>query len=1398
MFPTNKPSLLGKLAVMLLGSLLITPSLSAQEKSDAKKSAAQKTVPSASKPAPLQRKPRHPGKPLRMAVTTVAVHTPIFVQAYDRFIQQYGSDKLELDLWVEQEWAENPRPLKFDDYDLVLALRCSIPDLEQALATAAQAGTWIISDSSLRNKKSATLIDDLPQLGPYYRQRGVSNMQGLLERVCAIYSIPDIKPRPLEQLPIQGIYHPAAKQVFSSSADYWKWYASTPAFKPGAPKIGILVYNTMYLNEETDYLTELIRGVEQAGANPVLGFWFVSVGRGKDKDSPLLDYFQGVDVLLSSSFRLMMEKTAHYDALKQLNVPILNSIILNETAAEWRASRQGISASYLLPGIVTPELAGLIEPTVIAARQPVKNQATGQEYYRTVVIPENYQWQLRRALAWSRLRKAQPADRRVAILYYNHGTGKQNIGASYLNVTASLEQILATLAEQGYHIQGSGTITRQAILDSMQSVGRNVGNWAPQEIDQLVERGAVLWPVEEYLAYFDRLPGEVKQQIVKQWGQPPGDVMTVTRDGSQFFVLPAFQLGNVLVGPQPSRAASDQHQAVYHDSRSWPTHQYLAYYFWLRHDWKAQALVHLGRHGTMEFLPGKSNGLSVNDPPGLALGDLPNIYPYIVDGIGEGVAAKRRGQAVLLTHATPPLTGTKLYEDLTKLQDLINRYAHARDQKQSGLQTEYFQSIYQQARQLSCPHLLQLEDKEDLSKLETSRRDEYVQQIEHWLAEIEAQTGPRGLHTFGRGYTSSNIRDMLPRMFQDEFKAIRAAQKSPEQTTHWLEQISQAETNTSKPVSELSKEQTTIAAIADQMRNNQELNYLTRALNGEFIEVGPPGDPLSNPTIFPTGRNQYQYNPDKLPTKEAWEVGKRMAEQTIDLHRKKYNAYPRKLSITLWANTMIRTDGALEAEVLHLLGLEPVWNRRGDLTDVKLVTPLGRPRIDVVMTVTGMYRDSFPEKILLLDRAIQLAYNAPEEEAAPNFVRQNTDKLIQALIGQGGNDETSRKTALLRIFGAPTGQYGTGVHHFVNASQQWSDQSEVAGQYLQRMSNSFSNGGWSQPGEKIFRQQLSGVQGVIHGRSSNLYGVMDLTENFEYQGALALSVAEIDGQQPDLYINDLIRGERVMSGREAIVLELLSRYHNPEFITEMQKEGFDGARYFSRIADNQFGWDVVSDAITADDWNKYSQIYLDDKYDLGLQKFFNEHNPHALQNIASRILEVDRKGLQELDEATLQSAGRMYVETIAQHGAACASHICANPELASFAEQHALASGQVSSQTIQKYRQQLQQTGNPSLAKAAKSQGGASTELATAPQPVTGQVLSPPEVIQPSANSPAAPQSQTAQARQQQEEQSRPAAETPASGTGAKWSLPVAPLVIAVCCLFIFGAGFYRRSRSIQ
>lgn len=680
-----------------------------------------------------------------------------------------------------------------------------------------------------------------------------------------------------------------------------------------------------------------------------------------------------------------------------------------------------------------------------------------------------------------------------------------------------------------------------------------------------------------------------------------------------------------------------------------------------------------------------------------------------------------------------------------------------------------------------------------------------MHQLEEWLSEVASQSGPRGLHTFGQSCSQEATEDMLPRMFKDELETLRkSGLKAAEQRT-WLAGAAKADSAepplppavpeaASEPARAAAIARARIEATAWHMRHNQELSYLGRALEGRFIPVGPPGDPLSNPDIFPTGRNQCQHNPQKLPTREAWTVGKRMAEQTLGLHRRRYGEYPNKLSVTLWANTLIRTQGALESEVLCLLGVEPAWNDRGDVTDVKLIAPLGRPRVDVVMTVTGMYRDSFPDKMLLLDKAVRLANDAPPEPEQANHVQINTQRLARELTGRGADARESQKLALLRIFGAQSGQYGTGIDGVVKASEQASNRPEVAEQYLRRMSFGFSGDGWSQPAQEVFQRQLRGVQGVIHGRSSNLYGIMDLTENFEYQGALALTVKQLDGKQPDLYVNDLVRGQKVLSGREAVVQEMLSRYHNPEFIKAMKAEGYDGARYFSRIADNQYGWNVVSDVITADDWKRSAEIYLDDKYRLGLREFFNRHNPYALQNIASRVLETHRKGLHKLDAKTLESAARVYVETVAQHGAACASHICGNPGLATLAEKLAGASHQLADGTLEQFRKQLQSTGNAEMTKALAS-AGASDRPARAPKPVEGQVLTapPPDAARPTADKSPPPSPPPTAAKNAAAPQPGPS--DPEETEAESNPLRLATLLAAAVCSAAFASGMLWRAR---
>ncbi|MGA7501602.1 MAG: cobaltochelatase subunit CobN [Isosphaeraceae bacterium] len=1242
---------------------------------------------------PSERKSRD--APVRLAVLTVRTNTPVIVEAYARFCEAHGKDKLAIDLWVQEDWAEQPRPLDFTTYDMIFALRCSIPGHEKAVAEAEKKGTWVVAQTTTKYGDAATALDDVAELGPYYRSRGLGNMIGFLEKVCELYKVPGVVARAMKEMPTAGIYHPDANRVFPDAATYWAWYAARPGYKADAPKVGLFLYNTLYLNEEFDYLTQLVRGVEAAGASPVLGFDFPSgsetpggsrrfgvAGPGEVAKSDLiLKFFTGVDVLVSSSFRLMDEKARHYDAMRKLDVPVLNGIILNITREEWEQSGSGLPPSYLLFGVVTPELAGLIEPTVVATRQGVTSPATGHKYHRTMLVPENYQRLVRRALAWSKLRRTRPADRKVAILYYNHAGGKQGIGASYLNVTESLARILADLGGRGYKVEGN--VERRELLASMRAVGRNVGTWAPGEVDELVRNGAILWPLESYLAHFDRLPPAFKSATIRQWGQPPGDLMTVTRDGRRYFVLPVSVRGNIACAPQPARARGDRQDSSYHDPQLWPTHQYLAFYLWLRHEWKADAVVHLGRHGTHEFLPGKGNGLSWEDPPVVVLGDLPNVYPYIVDGIGEAVAAKRRATAVLVTHATPPITDSPLYGALADLRRKIDQYAQAKRDGQAGLEAELLAGIRKATESFGdSAHPAEPEHGHDVPS---------VEEIAHWLETVESQRAPRGLHTFGEPYSADSTAAMLPRMFADELASLKMDAAALDL---WLAEAARAEAP-SPPEVKTGDARSRVVATAWHMRHNGELDGLAHALEGGFVPVGPPGDPLSNPETFPTGRNQFQTDPAKLPSREAWAVGRRMAEQTLDKHRRAQGSPPAKLGFTLWANTLIRSQGALESEVLYLLGVEPVWNARGDVADVKLVTPaLGRVRVDVVITITGMYRDTFADKVLLLDKAIRLAQEAPAESGQPNFVRSNTEAIARELTGRGVKPDEARQLARLRIFGAEPGQYGAGMHR-VPDSNVWTDRGQIAGDYIDRMSFAFSADAWARAAPELFRRQLKGVEGVIHGRSSSLYGIIDVDDSYEYQGGMALAVEQVGGKAPRLYMNDLVGGKAVHDGREAVVLELLSRYHNPEFLRAMRDEGYDGAKYLSKVVDNQFGWDVTSDAIRADDWKATAEIYLADKLGLGLREFFEQSNPHALQNIASRVLEVDRKGLQALDSATKELAAVTYVESVARHGAACDAHICGGNELNALAARLAGATGRVTAATLAQFEQVIRKAVAP-------------------------------------------------------------------------------------------------------
>lgn len=505
-------------------------------------------------------------------------------------------------------------------------------------------------------------------------------------------------------------------------------------------------------------------------------------------------------------------------------------------------------------------------------------------------------------------------EKRIAIIYYNHSPGKHNIGASYLNVFRSLEVILNNLRQRGYVIRGK--ISEQAIKELILLSGRNVGSWAPGELEKLMEhKNVVLLPISTYKRWYRKLPEAFRKNVERQWG-PPDNCTVMTHQ--RYFVLPVINLGNIIVAPQPQRGVSGDAWKLYHSHDVFPHHQYIAFYLWLKNEFHADAVIHLGTHGTLEWLPGKEVGLGSTDPPQILIQDLIDIYPYVVDDVGEGIQAKRRGYAVIIDHLTPPIVKAGLYKSYTKLGTLISEYEACENE---DLKREKLKEIKRLADKLNLTKALHLKNLDERG----------LERLEHYLITLKEDLMPKGLHTFGNSPDRKSAQEMA--------KLI--------DTSNAFEKIMKSGPN--------------------------EIQSLIKALNGKYVPPASGNDPIVNPESIPTGKNFYAFDPAKIPSKQAWSIAGKLVKNILQNYLRKHKAYPRKVSIVLWATETIRNEGINEAQALWLIGMKPVWDQKGKVIGVEPIPALElkRPRIDVVIHASGLYRDMFPDKLKLLDEAIR-------------------------------------------------------------------------------------------------------------------------------------------------------------------------------------------------------------------------------------------------------------------------------------------------------------------------------------------------------------------------------------------------------------------------------------------
>ncbi|APH39365.1 protoporphyrin IX magnesium chelatase [Methanohalophilus halophilus] len=1128
-------------------------------------------------------------------------------------------------------------------------------------------------------------------------------------------------------IPDHGIYHPDAfPRVFENSSEYLEWYKDY-GYNESAPTVGIIASyniekNSLAFNTED----QIIRNLESKGCNVIFSTYKVIT----DDTS---EYFVNNGTVLVDSMISLKGFNFQYndpamgiESMNEYNVPVIKGLLDRyHTPDEYNASVHGLSTSSLSYQVTMPELEGLIDYIWLAGR--VQDSETGQYYYKP--LDSQVDWISDRAISWAELGNKDNSDKKVSIIYYNHEGGKNNIGASYLDIASSFEVLLDEMNTSGYDT-GNGSIPNSSEFIDLFIESRNVGSWAPGELEKVVESGNVtLVPVDEYMEWYNTLPQSVRDDVEARWGEAPGDIMVYDNK----FVIPTVQMGNINFIPQPTRGDLSDESVTYHDKDLPPTHQYLATYFWINQDYDADAMIHFGTHGTQEWLPGKEVGLWRYDYPSIMVADTPVVYPYIMDNVGEGTQAKRRGNAVIIDHLTPPITDSGLYGELAEMHDKIHEYEEAATANDTVNMALYRNSTIEKYENLSMEYDLEVTSEEMRSMNETEFENFVTNDVHNYLHELQGTLMPLGLHVFGVAPDDEKLVCMVKSMLRSDFidhivnviPHDTGDEEDWENTSNYYANdllnatlidgtnISQAQMDVlgltdSNITADLNTALNYSAALQNTTR---EIDQALRALDGGYIEAGPGNDPIRNPDAVPTGKNFYSFDPRDVPDEETVELGAILANQMLEQYKSTHNdTYPKKVTYVLWAVETMRHEGLMEAQIYSLLGVEPT-RTYGHVSGFKVIPQenMTHPRIDVVVTPSGLYRDTFPNHLQLIDDAVRTVA-ALNETNETNYVRWNSLKMEEALLEAGYNESTALALSRSRIFSESPGAYGTGLPGAVTASDTWDSEDELADLYISRMSNIYGQDVWGDSYQDVFRMNLQDVEVAMHSDSSNLYGIIDNDDFYQYLGGLSLAVRSVSGDNPEMYVADFknVDNPQVITYEEAYRKDIRSTLFNPKFISGMMEYDYAGAREFMNTVEHIWGLDVTTpDMVTDSDWDEIYDVYVKDKYDLGVDDFMKSgDNAYAYQSTLKRMIEAERKGYWKASDEVLQNLVKEYTESVVENGVTCCHHTCGNPTLDGYVEGMMSVAG-VSAESQEAYKKLMDEaTQSPESSTSSTSTSG--------------------------------------------------------------------------------------------
>ncbi|WP_370280047.1 cobaltochelatase subunit CobN, partial [Pontibacterium sp.] len=809
----------------------------------------------------------------------------------------------------------------------------------------------------------------------------------------------------------------------------------------------------------------------------------------------------------------------------------------------------------------------------------------------------------------------------------------------------------------------TGTARIEALLESVTN--------NPNTIHQLPCWQSMV--LDEYLFYFSQLPEECQKAVYEQWGPPEQDIKY--RNGR--LMLSGIRLGETFVGIQPARGFNIDLAANYHDPDLIPPHNYLAFYFWLRHCYQVDAVIHVGKHGNLEWLPGKGTALSESCWPDIALGPMPHFYPFIVNDPGEGAQAKRRTQAVIIDHLMPPMTRAESYGELAELEGLVDEYYQA-----LGMDSRREQWLRDEIlKQVRKTHLL------DELAGDTADDDEVLAELDAYLCDIKEAQIRHGLHILGelpenakladtlvallrlprgddpasQGILHNLIADLDLRIDSELFDPLAAGREDwtgakPNLLLAVRDELWRSEADTRERLELLALKwveryvlgEGDLEELDDYPQSRSQFEYarnrihkaleqsveleirsLLNGLSGRFVEPGPSGAPTRGRLdTLPTGRNFFSVDNRSIPSPAAWAIGERSAQALIERHLQEHGDFPRQLGLSVWGTATMRTGGDDIAQAFALMGVRPIWapgsNRVVDF-EVISTMQLGRPRVDVTLRVSGFFRDAFPNVMKLYDAAVQ-AIASLDEPGEGNTIRQNIEARQQQLMAEGLGEEIAQREASYRVFGSKPGAYGAGLQGLID-ERCWEQRSDLAEAYLNWGGYAYGN----QKGDGVeardaFQHQLSQMEAVVQNQDNREHDLLDSDDYYQFQGGMTNAVTVLSGETPAVYHSDHSNPQvpKIRTLKEELNRVIRSRVLNPKWINAMREHGYKGAFEMSASVDYMFAYDATTNLIADYQYEKVTDTLL---FDQDNRAFLEQHNPHALEEMAERLMEATQRGL---------------------------------------------------------------------------------------------------------------------------------------------------------------------------